>query len=158
MKVTGLVFLALCVLYATADINTRIVGGKDAEEGQFPYQVSLRNIFRRSHFCGGSILSSRFILTAAHCTQEINSIPMFVYAVVGTLNSIEGGVVVFIDKITPHEAFTTEKLEGDISLLRTTQEIVFTNLIQPIALPTHDTEKSTGAILSGWGKTIVSNV
>lgn len=42
-----------------------IVGGDEARDGQFPYQVFLKVC--GSHYCGGSILSERFILTAAHC-------------------------------------------------------------------------------------------
>lgn len=47
--------------------DERIVGGYEAPEGAFPYQISLRNNNR--HFCGGSILNSRWIVTAAHCVQ-----------------------------------------------------------------------------------------
>ena len=41
-----------------------------AAEGQFPYQASLRRRFRGGelqHFCSGSILNKRWILTVAHC-------------------------------------------------------------------------------------------
>ena len=48
----------------------RIVGGKEAAPGQFPHQVGLRiTMGSRTAFCGGSILSDRVILTAAHCAQ-----------------------------------------------------------------------------------------
>lgn len=45
----------------------QIVGGKDAPVGKFPHQVSLRQ--NGNHFCGGSIIDSRHILTAAHCVE-----------------------------------------------------------------------------------------
>lgn len=48
-----------------AALDTRIVGGEDAELGEYPHQISLR--FQGRHTCGGSILHSLYILTAAHC-------------------------------------------------------------------------------------------
>lgn len=48
-------------------LNGRVVGGIDATEGQFPHQVSLR--LKGNHKCGGSIISSKYILTAAHCVH-----------------------------------------------------------------------------------------
>uniref|UniRef100_A0A3B5LFZ3 Peptidase S1 domain-containing protein n=1 Tax=Xiphophorus couchianus TaxID=32473 RepID=A0A3B5LFZ3_9TELE len=42
-----------------------IVGGNISKPGQFPWQVSLH--FQREHICGGSIITSSWVLTAAHC-------------------------------------------------------------------------------------------
>ena len=48
----------------------RIVGGRPAKDGEFPWQVSLQTKNENDtymHFCGGTILSKYTILTAAHC-------------------------------------------------------------------------------------------
>lgn len=47
----------------------KVLGGSDAQDGQFPYQVSLR--IGGSHVCGGTIISDNFILTAAHCVEKV---------------------------------------------------------------------------------------
>lgn len=43
----------------------RIVGGEAAKFGEFPFMVSL--LKRSQHFCGASLVSERFLITAAHC-------------------------------------------------------------------------------------------
>lgn len=68
--VVGLLGLVACV---SAVPSGRVVGGVDANVGQFPHQVSLQRQ-DGSHTCGGSIISSTFILTAAHCVVVGNGV------------------------------------------------------------------------------------
>ena len=58
----------------------KIVGGYPAIEKQFPYQVSLqRGHFHvgTRHFCGGAIISERWIITAAHCLRKMPNYKYF---------------------------------------------------------------------------------
>lgn len=53
--------------------GTRIVGGRKAKKGEFPWQVSIASVSStgsKKHFCGGTILSENTILTAAHCVAS----------------------------------------------------------------------------------------
>ena len=47
-------------------IGGRIVGGQDADEGEYPWQVSWRRVEGDGayHSCGGSVLNEDFVLTA----------------------------------------------------------------------------------------------
>lgn len=49
------------------DSNGRVIGGSGVQLGYAPYVASLRNIYD-VHFCGGAIISTRYVLTAAQCT------------------------------------------------------------------------------------------
>ena len=46
-------------------VDTRIVGGETAEPHSWPWQISL-NVGGR-HWCGGSLINNRWIVSAAHC-------------------------------------------------------------------------------------------
>ncbi|XP_069713627.1 ovochymase-2 isoform X2 [Phaenicophaeus curvirostris] len=49
---------------------TRIVGGNQVKQGSHPWQVSLKR--RQKHFCGGTIVSAQWVVTAAHCVSDRN--------------------------------------------------------------------------------------
>src|SRR5271165_7452337 len=71
----------------------KIVGGDVAAVGAYPWQVSLEvswiNSPADAHFCGGAIYNSRWILTAAHCTENLSADQIVVVA--GT-NRLSAGV------------------------------------------------------------------
>lgn len=60
-----LLFVSLLSVCGKAALNTRIVGGMPAPEGSWPWQASLHG--SSGHFCGGSLINSEWLLSAAHC-------------------------------------------------------------------------------------------
>ena len=58
--------------------NQYIVGGSVTEKGRYPWQVGLRIDFDESYFCGGSILSDDWVITAAHCCDDVDRINIHV--------------------------------------------------------------------------------
>jgi trypsin len=55
------------------DFEAKVIGGQPAEEGQYPWLVSLAYSADGAAFCGGSVIAEDIILTAAHCVEEIAS-------------------------------------------------------------------------------------
>ncbi|KAK1135836.1 Chymotrypsin-1 [Melipona bicolor] len=143
----------LCCLAVTAFgfPENQIVGGKDAPVGKFPYQVSLRK--SGSHFCGGSILDARTILTAAHCVQGLTNLnSVTVHA--GTNQLSQQGQSYGVSKVVAHRGFSSITLVNDVALILVNKNIEFNNLVQPIKLATGSkTYEGASCVLSGWGTT-----
>lgn len=78
------------------DTNTpQIVGGVPAEVGDFPYLVSMQLSGR--HYCGGSLLDSTTVLTAAHCVEGVT---------LSTVTVRAGTIVRSASSSSPHAVLT----------------------------------------------------
>lgn len=159
---------ALAVSVSALPLNfdeqiNRIVGGQTAEPGAFGYMASLRRIPNHNHFCGGSILAERWIMTAGHCVYETD--PGSIIAVVGAHN-VNGTldeqpfVNHVVDHIYIHELFTynLEDAGYDIALLHLAEDIVFTDYVRSIDFGRQFVGAGEVAVASGWGRTYVSGI
>nr|CAD7462023.1 unnamed protein product [Timema tahoe] len=95
--------------------GSRITNGEQASRGQFPYQAALY-LDGRS-FCGGSLISTTWVLTAAHCTLGIDTVTVHLGA--QNLNAVEAGkVTVATRNLVSHANYNPSNLNNDISLIR----------------------------------------
>uniref|UniRef100_A0A1B0DQX3 trypsin n=1 Tax=Phlebotomus papatasi TaxID=29031 RepID=A0A1B0DQX3_PHLPP len=132
----------------------KIVGGNVVSIEEIGYQVSLN--FYGAHRCGGSILSNKFILTAAHCTpSETDGREEFFTVRAGSNYSETEGQVLQVEKIHRHELYDPESIDYDFSIVELKDDIVFSYASRPIHLPRAGDDIENGAILtiSGWGAT-----
>ncbi|XP_019955253.2 transmembrane protease serine 3 [Paralichthys olivaceus] len=133
--------------------NTRIVGGNISRPGQFPWQVSLH--YSSEHLCGGSIITSRWILTAAHCVYGFADPSMWVVHVGLTEQLVHGAQSLAVEQIIYHARYRPKGLDFDIALMKLTMPLVFNGFVEPICLPNHGEEFVEGTMcwISGWGAT-----
>ncbi|XP_044732074.1 trypsin-4-like, partial [Chrysoperla carnea] len=134
---------------AKPSIHGRIIGGESTTIEEFPYQVAVE--VDRELFCGGSILNSTVILTAAHCVEYNLNKSIRIRA--GTTKRGKGGVLRDVEAIFIHELYSHETLDYDVSLIVLKEPLEFSSAISPVTLPNEDEylDAPETGVVTGWG-------
>jgi len=137
----------------------RIIGGEPADFGEYPFMVALllepiEGSDFDKQYCGGSLIASRWVLTAAHCVEFLESPDQVVVAVSRTnLDSAEG-VRVAVKEFYIHPDYDPNLISPDVALLELAKPV---NGIEPIELAGigDDSFETAGTLLTviGWGNT-----
>ncbi|XP_064424674.1 transmembrane protease serine 9 [Latimeria chalumnae] len=135
-------------------ISQKIVGGVDAEQGEWPWQASLHLMYF-GYICGATLVSDRWLLSVAHRVYE----PKNYNSWVAFLGSIErsglGAIRVPIKQIIVHPRFNRINLDYNIALLELSAPVNFTATVRPICLPSlfHSFPAGRRCFITGWGAT-----
>lgn len=159
---------------------SRIIKGVDANDGEFPYQISLRKKgVNPGHLCGGSILTSNWVLTAAHCCSSMYVTPpsprpsiakerfnmvsyrysisksdYYIYA--GSVFLNQGGSSHPVEKVIIHPYYQpTQQFINDVCLIRVSQPFKYSDKVQQVTLVPKGEVVNSGdpVTIQGWGYT-----
>ncbi|XP_075892493.1 transmembrane protease serine 5 [Nelusetta ayraudi] len=156
--ITGKVIALQCFECGTRAKLPRIIGGVEAALGRWPWQVSL--YYSNRHTCGGSIITSQWVVTAAHCVHNYR-LPQVsswvVYAGIVTRSSAKMAQHTghAVEKIIYNVDYNHRSHDGDIALMKLRTPLNFSDTIRPVCLPqyNHDLPGGTQCWISGWGYT-----
>nr|CAD7451901.1 unnamed protein product [Timema tahoe] len=104
-----------------------------------------------AQFCGASIISSNWGLTAAHCTVGFSASQLRVRA--GSDNRASGGTIYVVSQIINHAGYNSQTIDNDISLIRVATPFVFSTTVRAISLGTAELAAGTYTTVTGWGAT-----
>ncbi|XP_026224446.1 transmembrane protease serine 11D [Anabas testudineus] len=139
--------------------GSRVVGGRDAPEGAWPWQVSIQ--IRSRHHCGGTILNSLWVLTATHCFYSYLWISRSNFRVVAGLNVLSAPgahtQIRSISEVRMHGGYDDVTSDNDVTLLLLSSPLNYTEHVQPICVPHNVTHEFflnfSHCFISGWGST-----
>nr|XP_061807655.1 chymotrypsin-like protease CTRL-1 [Nerophis lumbriciformis] len=136
-----------------APLNPRIVGGDDAPEGSWPWQVSMH--FNGFHRCGATVINEEWVLTAAHCIPNTNPDPWrLFFGKQNQSNTSPNEVNREVAQIIIHPDYNSTNFNNDIAVMRLSSPLSFTNYIRPICLASNASQFNNGTLCwaSGWGR------
>ncbi|XP_030829981.1 uncharacterized protein LOC578975 isoform X2 [Strongylocentrotus purpuratus] len=139
---------------AVDDYHSRIVGGVNAELGEFPWIASVQ---MGGYFCGGTLINNQWVLTAAHCADGMEASDFTVTLGIRHLSdSHEHKVVREADSVVMHPDYgDINGIANDIALVHLSEPVEFNDYVRPACLATiqNETMAYSRCWIAGWGTT-----
>ncbi|XP_074535690.1 coagulation factor X [Halichoeres trimaculatus] len=138
-----------------AGITPRIVGGDLQRPGGSPWQVLLRRADGYG-FCGGTLVSDRWVVSAAHCLEQTAD-----HITLGDFDKRRpdpGEQLIKVQRVFVHPHFHSFTFDSDIALLYLSQPVVRGPTAIPACLPDphlskYLLQKGNRGVVTGWGLT-----
>uniref|UniRef100_A0A8C8VK73 trypsin n=1 Tax=Pelusios castaneus TaxID=367368 RepID=A0A8C8VK73_9SAUR len=144
-------FLGVAVALPIDDSNDdKIIGGYTCPKNSVPYQASLNIGY---HFCGGSLIDSQWVVSAAHCYKSSLRVWLGEHDL-----SVTEGTEQVIDsaKVIRHPKYKPRTLDNDIMLIKLASAATLNSYVKTVPLPSSCVATDTMCLISGWGNTLSS--
>ncbi|XP_064425472.1 serine protease 55-like [Latimeria chalumnae] len=120
----------------------RILGGKKAQDKEWPWQAYITINIKTEFACGGTIIGKRWILTAAHnlVDEGVVILPNQVSVYTGITNKKRLGTPQEVEQVLLHDKFDIEgpkerNFDYDVALLKLKEDLVLSSRAWPVCLP-----------------------
>ncbi|XP_063799672.1 transmembrane protease serine 13 [Pseudophryne corroboree] len=139
---------------------SRIIGGTQANAGEWPWQISLQVHTTKGyeHICGGTIISNQWVVIASHCFSS--NVPLnYMRVVAGTISLAQSRSYSGIAAFIRNEDYNTDTDDYDVALIKLKEPFTFSATIQPACLPmtNQDFNPNTKCWITGFGKTVATS-
>ncbi|NWR46607.1 ACRO protein, partial [Regulus satrapa] len=137
--------------------RSRALGGLGALPGSWPWIVSIQHPWASDmgHWCGGSLITAEWVLTAAHCFDNFDNVSM-IYVVIGATQLSRPGLLAEgrnVKQVVIHPYYSSVDYSYDIALLQLDHPVRCSSYIQLACVP--DTTLSISELhncwIAGWG-------
>lgn len=156
-KMISTVLLTLLVSGTLAGFVPFIHGGNKAAKDQFPFLVSLRKLSKTGiykHDCGATILSDRFLVTAAHCWNSSRTLDDYRVSV-GPYKKEDEGEFYSVEKFIIHPQYDVLQNVNDMALVKMKESIRISERAAAIEIGREFIKGEVEALIIGWGKSEV---
>ncbi|CAB3260971.1 unnamed protein product [Arctia plantaginis] len=136
--------------------NSFASGGRNAEREEFPHMALLGfgdTVDTANWLCGGTVISERFILTAAHCISSlrVGSVKFIALGILKRSDAPSLWQTYNVQRTIPHPEYQPPSKYHDIALLETDRIISFSSKVLPACLHDDNYDLDLYADATGWG-------
>ncbi|KAK0175543.1 hypothetical protein PV327_009286 [Microctonus hyperodae] len=128
---------------------------ENAKENEFPWMVMIVSK-KFPRLCGGTLLNSHTVLTAAHCVDKKNPDEILVVPGIWNVTKLSKNMSIKVSKIIIHENYSRFPLQNDYAILLLAKPYQLKSNKNSICIPQHDNtdyllNHNATCVMNGWG-------